>query len=161
MSVIRCYAVFQYSWEPVLIQRILISTYTSKGKGNEIAMFPLLPLLSAVHVCVTLFRSSFYINFLSRYLLASVLIYMKRAQLDVSHYTEYNFFVCLYIAHDFFEDISETKWDILPWALQTDWYNIKSQFYQRKVRMASKPIYIRWIITGSQPYWKIMHSIVL
>ncbi len=27
--------------------------------------------------------------------------------------------------------------------------------------MASKPITIRWIRTGSQPYWKIMYSIVL
>ena len=27
--------------------------------------------------------------------------------------------------------------------------------------MASKPINIRWVLTGFQPNWKIMHSIVL
>ena len=48
-----------------------------------------------------------------------------------------------------------------------DWYVIKLKVWNFKINKKkissfdSKPINIRWIRTRSQPYWKIMSSIVL
>ena len=39
-------------------------------------------------------------NYIDNYLLATVLVYFKRAGLDIKEYTEENFWRCLYLAHD-------------------------------------------------------------
>ena len=39
-------------------------------------------------------------NYVDNYLLATVLVYFKRAGLDIKEYTEENFWRCLYLAHD-------------------------------------------------------------
>ena len=67
-----------------------------------------------------------------RYLLAVVFIYFKRAHLKLVEFSEYNFWVALYIAHDMFEDAKIFKWDILPWAFGDDWKDRSETFFRSK-----------------------------
>ena len=61
-----------------------------------------------------------------RYLLATTFVYFKRAELSDEDYSERNFWLALYLAHDQEEDDDRTKFDLLPWALGPQW----STFYQ-------------------------------
>ena len=44
-------------------------------------------------------------NYVDNYLLATVLVYFKRAGLNIGEYTEDNFWRCLYLAHDQVVDV--------------------------------------------------------
>ena len=44
-------------------------------------------------------------NYVDNYLLATVLVYFKRAGLNIGEYTEDNFWRCLYLAHDQVADV--------------------------------------------------------
>ena len=71
-------------------------------------------------------------NYIDNYLLATVFVYFKRADLELSEYTEENFWICLYLAHDQEEDEEELKWELLPWALGEDWNKTVSRFLAAK-----------------------------
>ena len=71
-------------------------------------------------------------SYIDNYLLATVFVYFKRADLELSEYTEENFWICLYLAHDQEEDEEELKWELLPWALGEDWNKTVSRFLAAK-----------------------------
>ena len=56
-------------------------------------------------------------NYVDNYLLAMVLVFFKRASLEIVEYTEENFWKCLYLTHDMEEDQDELKWELLAWVL--------------------------------------------
>ena len=74
-------------------------------------------------------------SYVDNYLLATVFIYFKRANLKMSEYTEENFWRCLYLAHDQEEDEEELKWELLPWALGEDWNQTITGFLTAKDRL--------------------------
>ena len=62
------------------------------------------------------------------FLLAMAFIYFKRAGLREEEYTERNFWLALYLAHDQEEDEDRTKWELLPWALGETWMTSFTSF---------------------------------
>jgi len=71
-------------------------------------------------------------NYVDNYLLATVLVYFKRAGLDIKEYTEENFWRCLYLAHDQEEDEEELKWELLAWAMGDTWKKDIKSFLSTK-----------------------------
>ena len=71
-------------------------------------------------------------SYIDNYLLATVFVYFKRANLEMSEYTKENFWRCLYLAHDQEEYEEELKWELLPWALGEDWNKTITGFLTAK-----------------------------
>jgi len=71
-------------------------------------------------------------NYVDNYLLAMVLVFFKRASLEIVEYTEENFWKCLYLAHDMEEDQDELKWELLAWALGEEWRTLVGGFLNAK-----------------------------
>ena len=68
----------------------------------------------------------------------------------------------IYIKQDFAEILQYNSDAAIPKELKLfSIYPKKQESETWFSSMASKPIDIRWTRTGSQPYWKIMYSIVL
>ena len=87
-------------------------------QGSELRDF--LALLDTPQISMILKRDRCY-AMADRYLLATVFVYFKRAELRVEEYTERNFWLALYLAHDQEEDDDKIKWELLPWALGLQW----------------------------------------
>ena len=71
-------------------------------------------------------------NYCDNYLLATVLVYFKRAGLSLEEFKPANFWKCLYLAHDMEEDEERLKWELLPWALGQNWRNTMTTFLLSK-----------------------------
>ncbi|XP_066213938.1 speedy protein C isoform X1 [Saccopteryx leptura] len=91
-----------------------------------------------------LLEHSFLQEFLSRdpcfqvsdkYLLAMVLVYFRRASLQLSEYTHSNLFLALYLANDMEEDLEEAKCVIFLWALGKDWHSRVADFLRQRDKL--------------------------
>ena len=98
-------------------------------QGQELRSF--LSLLYSPQIARMLARDRCY-TMADRFLLATVFIYFKRAELEEEEYTERNFWLALYLAHDQEEDDNETKWELLPWALGTQWQPLYQTMMREK-----------------------------
>eukprot|EP00088_Acartia_fossae_P005004 TRINITY_DN12187_c0_g1_i4.p1 TRINITY_DN12187_c0_g1~~TRINITY_DN12187_c0_g1_i4.p1 ORF type:complete len:251 (+),score=27.46 TRINITY_DN12187_c0_g1_i4:33-785(+) len=78
-----------------------------------------------------------------RYLLCVVLIYCKRSRLE---FTERNFWLLLYIAHEIFEEKSELRRNLLPWALGDQFLKASVQFFEDKTNLVVR---LRWKLNVS------------
>lgn len=83
-------------------------------------------------------------NYVDNYLLATVLVYFKRANLSLEEFSPMNFWRCLYLAHDMEEDDERLKWELLPWALGQNWKNSMTHFLQSKDKLWARMKY-RWV----------------
>ena len=104
-------------------------------RGQELRRF--LSLLDSPHIARMLARDRCH-TMADRFLLATVFIYFKRAELGEEEYTDRNFWLALYLAHDQEEDDDKTKWELLPWAVGSQWQPIywtmmreKEELWQR------------------------------
>ncbi|CAK6449718.1 unnamed protein product [Pipistrellus nathusii] len=70
-----------------------------------------------------------------KYLLAMVLVYFRRANLELSEYTCSNLFLALYLANDMEEDLEEAKCMIFPWALGEGWHGQVAGFLRQRDKL--------------------------
>ena len=98
-------------------------------RGQELSSF--LSLLDSPQIARMLARDRCY-AMADRFLLATVFIYFKRAELEEEEYTERNFWLALYLAHDQEEDDDKIKWELLPWALGTEWQPLYQTMMREK-----------------------------
>lgn len=84
------------------------------------------PIIEAFHIQDACYLSS------DNYLLAQVLVYFVRANINEDNYNVFNFFCALYLAHDMQEELDEYKWELLPWALGPEWQHRLKEFIKAK-----------------------------
>ena len=101
-------------------------------RSQEVRSF--LSLLESQHICRMLARDRCH-TMADRFLLATVFVYFKRAELEEEEYTERNFWLALYLAHDQEEDDDKTKWELLPWALGTRWQPLYHTLMTEKLEL--------------------------
>ena len=99
-------------------------------------------LLSQERIALLLEKDRCY-NYVDNYLLATVLVFFKRAGLSLEEFTPANFWKCLYLAHDMEEDEERLKWELLPWALGRNWRNTMTNFLLSKDALWARMKY-RW-----------------
>ena len=99
-------------------------------------------VLSSEKIALLLEKDKCY-NYVDNYLLATVLVFFKRAGLSLEEFTPANFWKCLYLAHDMEEDEVRLKWELLPWALGRNWRNTMTNFLLSKDALWARMKY-RW-----------------
>ena len=100
-------------------------------------------LLSQERIALLLEKDRCY-NYVDNFLLATVLVYFKRAGLSLEEFRPDNFWKCLYLAHDMEEDEERLKWELLPWALGRNWRNTMTNFLLSKDELWARMRY-RWV----------------
>ena len=99
-------------------------------------------LLSQERIALLLEKDRCF-NYVDNYLLATVLVYFKRAGLRLKEFNPGNFWRGLYLAHDMEEDEERLKWELLPWALGRNWRNTMTNFLLSKDELWARMRY-RW-----------------
>ena len=106
-------------------------------------------VLSEERIALLLEKDKCY-NYVDNYLLATVLVYFKRAGLGLEEFNPGNFWRCLYLAHDMEEDEERLKWELLPWALGGNWRTTMTDFMRSKDELWAR-MKFRWAQAPAPP----------
>ncbi|KAM9078729.1 LOW QUALITY PROTEIN: speedy protein C [Megaptera novaeangliae] len=126
---------------PAVGTQVNLRGWSRRGEGGESFHFRRHQELQAF---LNLLEHSFLQDFLSKdpcfqisdkYLLAMVLVYFQRANLQLSEYTHSNLFLALYLANDMEEDLEDPKSVIFLWALGQDWHHRVSDFLRQRDKL--------------------------
>ncbi|XDC86297.1 hypothetical protein R6Z07F_017470 [Ovis aries] len=121
--------------------QVKLRGWSRQGEGDESSHLRQHQELQAF---LHLLEHSFLQDFLSKdpcfqisdkYLLAMVLVYFRRANLQLSEYTHSNLFLALYLANDMEEDLEDPKSVIFLWALGQDWHHQVSDFLHQRDKL--------------------------
>ncbi|XP_005227284.3 speedy protein C isoform X1 [Bos taurus] len=121
--------------------QVKLRGWSQQGEGDESSH---LRRHQELRAFLHLLEHSFLQDFLSKdpcfqisdkYLLAMVLVYFRRANLQLSEYTHSNLFLALYLANDMEEDLEDPKSVIFLWALGQDWHHQVSDFLHQRDKL--------------------------